>query len=152
MKTLFLSFIILLFISGCSSKTALVLEQENNKKVQTLYKQYKKWDKTPYKYAGTTLKGIDCSSLMQHIYKSAFNIQLPRTTSEQADIGFKIHKNNLKAGDLILFKTGFSSMHSGIYLEKGKFIHSSTQVGVTISSLKNIYWRDYYYQSRRVIE
>ncbi|MEJ2743797.1 MAG: NlpC/P60 family protein, partial [Gammaproteobacteria bacterium] len=40
--------------------------------------------------------------------------------------------------------------HVGIYIENDKFLHTSTQKGVTISTLQNNYWNNRYWQARRV--
>jgi len=116
-----------------------------------LYKEYKKWYKTPYKYGGCSRDGVDCSSLIQKIYKDAFNIQIPRTTKEQAKIGYKVSKNSSKEGDLVFFKTSYNTRHTGIIIERGKFLHTSTKYGVIISHLNNPYWKSKYWQTRRIL-
>jgi cell wall-associated NlpC family hydrolase len=65
-------------------------------------------------------------------------------------LGKKVSQNNLKPGDLVFFKTGLFSRHVGIYLDKRKFLHASTSVGVTISSLDNQYWKKNYWKSVRI--
>ena len=116
-----------------------------------LYDEYKKWYKTPYKYGGTCLRGVDCSALVQIIYKDAFNINLPRTTKNQVKQGYKVSRNSTKEGDLVFFKTGYNTRHVGIIIEKGKFINTSSKYGVTISELNNPYWKSKYWQSRRIL-
>ncbi len=154
----------LLFLGACSSKNVSTSQYKTSKK--TLYSkkinpnswistalsiEYAKWDGTPYKYGGTSLKGVDCSSLIQIIYKDAFGITIPRTSKNQAKIGYKIKRKDAKEGDLVFFKTGHNSRHSGILIANGKFIHSSTRYGVIISSLNNPYWKSKYWQIRRVL-
>ena len=68
----------------------------------------------------------------------------------QSKIGKEIRKDDLKAGDLIFFKTGSASEHVGIYLEKNKFLHASQKQGVTISRLDNVYWKSNYWKSVRI--
>ena len=116
-----------------------------------LYDQYVKWYGVKYCYGGENRDGIDCSALVQQVYKDAFGISVPRTTLYQAKVGYFVKKRRLKEGDLVLFKTGYNSRHSGIYLERGNFLHSSSSHGVTISNINNPYWRARYWQSRRVI-
>ena len=172
MQFLILVLLSLIFFSGCSSraiphiKRKEVLKQNknfsqnenpsyklqnNNAITQALYAQYKKWDGSPYCYGGTSKNGIDCSSLVQNIYYDAFAIKVPRTTKEQAKIGYRVARNNTKEGDLLLFKTGYRTRHSGIYLESGNFINTSTKHGVTISNLNNPYWKSKYWQTRRIL-
>lgn len=117
----------------------------------TLYKEYEKWAGVQYCYGGTSKKGMDCSALVQRIYKEAFNIKLPRTTIEQIKVGKAVSKKALKEGDILFFKTSYNVLHSGIYLEKGEFIHASSTEGVILSNIHNPYWRAKYYQARRLL-
>lgn len=39
-----------------------------NKRTENLFNQIEKWYGTPYRYGGTTSKGIDCSAFMQKLY------------------------------------------------------------------------------------
>ncbi|MFK5937333.1 MAG: NlpC/P60 family protein [Sulfurimonas sp.] len=172
MKFLILVLLSLIFFSGCSSRATPYLKRKEILKPNTnfaqtknpsyklknknaitkaLYSEYKKWRASPYCYGGDSKEGIDCSSLVQHIYYDAFALRVPRTTKEQAKIGYKVSRNETREGDLLLFKTGYSTRHSGIYLESGNFINTSTKHGVTISNLNNPYWRSKYSQARRVL-
>lgn len=116
-----------------------------------LYHEYKKWYRTPYKLGGINTSGLDCSSLIQIVYRDAFSISLPRTTKDQVKKGYLVSKNSTKEGDLVFFKTGFNTRHAGIIIEEGKFMHTSQKNGVSISSLSNPYWKSRYWQSRRVL-
>ena len=165
MKFLLLVLTALLLLSGCSSKkvskptykakktkkTATKVKYTGNWINKALSKEYAKWGGTPYKYGGSSRKGVDCSSLMQILYRDAFGLQIPRTTANQAKIGYQVNKSTSREGDLIFFKTGYNTRHSGIIIVKGKFIHSSTKYGVMISSLNNPYWRSKYWQTRRIL-
>lgn len=110
------------------------------------------WKGTHYQIGGLSRKGIDCSGFVQLAYAEEFNIQLPRTTNKQSQIGTTISKENLMAGDLVFFKipTQGKMYHVGMYLENNFFLHASTSVGVTISSLSNSYWTKNYWKSQRV--
>lgn len=125
--------------------------KEQNWITIALYEEYKKWYKTPYEYGGCDSNGVDCSSLVQIIYRDAFKIDLPRTTKLQAQKGYQVNRNSTKEGDLVFFKTGYKVRHSGIIIEKDKFIHTSEKNGVTVSSLNNPYWREKYWQTRRIL-
>ncbi len=166
MKLLLLALTALLLLSGCSSKKVSKPTYKAKKTIKTTYsknrqsgswinaalsKEYSKWDGVPYKYGGTSRKGVDCSSLMQILYRDAFGLKIPRTTKHQAKIGHQVNKNSSREGDLVFFKTGYNTRHSGILIAKGKFIHSSTKYGVIISSLNNPYWKSKYWQTRRVL-
>ena len=85
-------------------------------------------------------------------YRDNFSIQLPRTTEQQLQRGVKVNTQaDLKAGDLVFFKTGIWQRHVGIYLEKRKFLHVSTKKGVIISHLDNPYWKKRYWSAIRVL-
>lgn len=161
MRTLLLPFLAVFLFSACSThKKYNALSkyhsnnytiQEHNTIKQRLYQSYKKWAGVHYCYGGADHSGIDCSALVQQIYKEAFHLNIPRTTKQQITIGTAVVKKDLKEGDLLFFKTSYKGLHSGIYLQNGDFIHSSSKYGVTLSNLKNPYWKKRYYKARRLI-
>lgn len=107
---------------------------------------------TPYKYGGTTTKGFDCSGFTSYVFKQ-FKLDLPRSSSSQAQIGKKVDKDDLRAGDLVFFNTsGKGISHVGIYVGDGKFAHSSSSKGVTISKLSESYYVKRYVTARRVMD
>jgi len=57
---------------------------------------------TGYRSGGTTTAGFDCSGLMYSTFKK-FDITLPRSSHEMAEIGTEINPENAKKGDLIFF-------------------------------------------------
>ena len=154
MKYIIYSLIPLLFFTACSSKPPAPpqrISSSSSPTVNKLYKQYNQWRGTPYKYGGLSRSGVDCSGFVYQSYKSAFNISLPRSTKKQVNRGKRVYINELRCGDLIFFKTGYKTRHVGIYVENGKFMHASTSKGVTISSVRSGYWREHYWQARRLL-
>ena len=117
---------------------------------QKIYAQYRKWKGTRYSLGGMSRRGIDCSGLVYITYRDQFGIELPRTTEYQAQAGKAVRRSDLRAGDLVFFKTSHKVRHVGIYIEGGKFFHASTSRGVTISGLTDYYWKDRYWKARRV--
>ena len=89
--------------------------QKQNFVTQALYREYKKWAGVQYCYGGEDKNGMDCSALVQTIYKEAFNIKLPRTTKEQIKRGKRVSKKSLKEGDILFFKTSYNVLHTGKY-------------------------------------
>ena len=77
--------------------------------------------------------GIDCSAFVQEAFRDQFGVELPRSTSDQQFAGTKVNRSTLKAGDLVLFKTGRTMRHIGIYIGNDKFVHASTSSGVIVS-------------------
>ncbi|MGE0484589.1 MAG: NlpC/P60 family protein [Gammaproteobacteria bacterium] len=119
---------------------------------QALYAQYAQWHGTPYRLGGSSRAGIDCSAFVAETFRARLDIELPRTTEAQARSGHEIARDELRMGDLVFFKTGLNSRHVGIYLRNGEFMHASRLVGVTISKLRNRYWRAKWWQARRVLD
>lgn len=113
---------------------------------------YSSWRGTKYRYGGTTKKGIDCSALMQNLYKEQFDVELPRTTLTQVQIGEKVigNKEKWKVGDLIFFKMNSRIKHVGVYIGDNKFVHAGRSTGVTISEYDG-YWAKRFWQTRRVM-
>ncbi len=110
-----------------------------------------------YRSGGTSKEGFDCSGLMCSTF-GAFDIQLPRSSFEQAQYGTKINTEDVKKGDLIFFKTNGRRQinHVGMVVEVAedgeiKFIHASTSSGVIISSLKEEYYSKRVTQINRVL-
>lgn len=122
----------------------------NEAEVKTqLLQTHREWKGVPYRLGGMSKSGIDCSGFVLLTFQNHFGRQLPRTTEQQKSIGKSVSKSQLRAGDLVFFKTGWSSRHVGIYIGDSQFLHASTSQGVMISSLKNSYWKQKYWLSRR---
>jgi cell wall-associated NlpC family hydrolase len=147
---------------GCSSlqenKTGNLDRTHLNNKVvsssettkHALYEQFYEWQNVRYRYGGLSKKGIDCSGFVYLTYKFKLGQELPRTARLQAELGREIGRNELKAGDLVFFKTSITNWHVGIFLEQNKFLHVSTSKGVIISKLDNVYWNSKYMKSIRI--
>jgi len=119
---------------------------------QVLYAQFSEWKAVKYRFGGLSKNGIDCSGFVYLTYLDNFSIQLPRTTKQQVQRGVKVSTQaDLKAGDLVFFKTGVWQKHVGIYLENRTFLHVSTKKGVIISRLDNPYWKKRYWRAVRVL-
>lgn len=117
-----------------------------------LSQQQKYWKGTRYQLGGTTRRGVDCSGFTQVTFQELFGIRLPRTTVDQAKMGVKVEKNDLKTGDLVFFKTGRgpNGRHVGIYVNNGQFLHASTKGGVIYSDIHSAYWSKTFWQARRL--
>jgi len=113
--------------------------------------QYAVWKGVRYRLGGSTKRGIDCSGFVQTTFREQFGLVLPRSSSEQRDIGAKVQRAKLRPGDLVLFHAGSTGRHVGIYLGNDQFVHASTTSGVMISSLSEDYWKKRYREARRVL-
>ena len=144
-----------LVLAGCSSHRAPPPNprlSDSITVIANLNDQLANWRGTPYRYGGTSRRGLDCSAFVMMTFRDKFDLQLPRETRQQAKIGTEIDKEQLLPGDLVFFKTGSgdSGLHGGIYDTDDQFIHASTSRGVTRSSLNNVYWRKNFWQARRI--
>lgn len=112
------------------------------------------WLGTPHLLGGESKKGIDCSGLTRKVYKEVFDISLPRSSALQIKEGRKVSRKKLDSGDLIFFtaqeKKGRIN-HSGIYLSRDRFLHTSTTKGVTVSILTEEYWDNRFKEGRRIL-
>lgn len=110
---------------------------------------------TRYLGGGTTSKGMDCSGMVTAVY-NIFEMKLPRSSHEMAKVGEKVERKDIKKGDLVFFHTnGKKSInHVGMVVEANdeeiKFVHSSTQKGVIISSTKEPYYQRNFVQANRM--
>lgn len=119
-----------------------------------LYTEAARWLGTPYRYGGSTLKGVDCSGMVAQIYKQVYGKDLERNTSNMEEKNCrKIPKGHLKTGDLVFFNTSKKKKginHVGLFLKNGYFIHASTSKGVIISNLKEDYYHRTWKQGGKV--
>lgn len=109
---------------------------------------------TPYKFGGNDLNGIDCSGFTQSVFSTALGYTLPRSAREQFKIGDTIPREALEFGDLVFFNTRRRSNpgHVGIYLGDDLFAHSSSSLGVSISSMKSTYYDRRYIGAGRIVK
>ncbi|NGZ78206.1 C40 family peptidase [Saccharibacillus alkalitolerans] len=106
---------------------------------------------TPYRTAGTSLNGFDCSGFTSYVFDK-LGIDLPRQSSAQYSAGTKVDKSDLRAGDLVFFNTnGRGISHVGIYVGNNKFAHSSSSNGVRYDSLGSSYYAERYVGAARVM-
>ncbi|MCE9688147.1 NlpC/P60 family protein [Shewanella sp. AS16] len=147
-----LVFILLLqtILAGCAGKPEAPKAVPIQSPLKALLALHEEWQGVPYRFGGSSKRGIDCSALVALALKDMLGRQLPRTVAEQRRLGKEVPRNELQSGDLLFFKTGSSSRHVGIYLDKDRFLHASTSKGVTISSLLNPYWAAKYWVAKRL--
>ncbi|MDX1795249.1 MAG: NlpC/P60 family protein [Hydrogenovibrio sp.] len=158
--------ILSLFLSGCTTlssyhpeyhpqKTSqyakLKTDLKQARKVRAkLLNQYQHWKGTPYRYGGSSHKGVDCSAFVQKTFRQQFGLWIPRTTQKQLLTGMPVHHKDLQVGDIVFFQIGWQSHHDGIYLGNDRFMHASSSRGVAISNLNRPYWRHHYLTARRI--
>lgn len=158
-KNIFISVVLSVLLISCKSTSTVVAKKEKNENkslISNLIKTTTDQIGSPYKAAGTTKKGFDCSGLVFTAFTSE-NIKFPRSSYEQSKMGKIIKYDQAQKGDLIFFKTNKSKQinHVGLIVEVNsseiKFIHSSTSKGVIISSTKESYYKNSFVQINRVV-
>jgi len=64
--------------------------------------------------------------------------------------GREVEKAQIQTGDLVFFKTGRTTFHVGVMINRGEFLHASTSNGVKISELSFPYWSENYLSTKRI--
>jgi cell wall-associated NlpC family hydrolase len=82
--------------------------------IKTAYKQLGK----PYRWAAVGPNSFDCSGFTMYVWRKA-GVQLPHNSGAQRGATKSVSLDKMKPGDLV-----FSSGHVGLYIGKGKMIHS----------------------------
>jgi len=81
----------------------------------------KKYLGVPYVFGGESRSGMDCSGLVQTVFKD-LGVTMPRVVPDQADMGVPVGSlADAKPGDLIIPK---GEQHIVIYVGDGKVLHA----------------------------
>lgn len=108
---------------------------------------------TPYVYGGSSPSGFDCSGFTSYVYRQ-LGYSINRTAHAQLSNGVAVSRNELRPGDLVMFKRAGSSTvhHVGIYAGDGMMIHSP-QTGdvVKYTNINTGYYNNVYYAARRIV-
>jgi LysM repeat protein len=105
----------------------------------------------PYRFGGSSVRGLDCSAFVRKIYEF-FDVSLPRTAREQAHVGKRVSRDELKEGDLVFFNTRRAFGHVGIYIGNNEFVHASSggERMVKIDTLDKPYYNKRFIKAVRI--
>jgi len=105
----------------------------------------------PYRYAGMSSRGMDCSGLVARVLR-LHGVMAPHNSRQLFKLGTPVSRAELRPGDLVFFRTrGRSISHVGIYIANGQFVHASSGGGrVQIDSLDSGYYAQRLVGARRL--
>jgi cell wall-associated NlpC family hydrolase len=116
---------------------------KNSQKVDQIIGYAKKFLGTPYRYAGSTPSGFDCSGFIYYVMGN-FGLELTRSSYGLAEFGRTVKLADIRPGDLMFFKgsnakstrVGHVALVVEVTPDAIRFIHSSTSRGVVIDNFK----------------
>lgn len=106
--------------------TGTIHPQKKHNNVQELAMNYLN---APYLWGGRTFYGIDCSGLVQVVYKM-MGVRLPRDASQQVEMGETVSfVEEARPGDLAFFDNEEGRIvHVGLCMGRGEIVHASGEV------------------------
>jgi len=96
---------------------------------------------TPYRWAGKTPSGFDCSGFVSWSFGQA-GISIPSNTAGLSGTGTKVSYSEIQPGDLVFFNTYKTNGHVGIYVGNGQFIGAQNSTGLAYADMTSGYWKD----------
>lgn len=89
-------------------------------------------DNIPYVYGGNTLKGMDCSGLVEYVFDQVLKANYPHQTILLEAEGQYQSISQANIGDLLFWGNKGNSYHVAIYIGNNQFVHAPN-VGQTVS-------------------
>lgn len=111
-----------------------------------------RWLGVPYVFGGCSTTGVDCSCLVQLVYRG-LGITLPRTAADQYAVTARVAPESLRPGDLVFFANTYMPgiSHVGIYIGGGRQINAPTEGQVvSVQPVFEGYWGAHFVGGGRV--
>lgn len=112
--------------------------------------QYADWRGVRYRAGGSDSRGVDCSGLVHAVFRDAFDMDVPRTSTELSRMGEAVPKGEIRPGDLLYF-IDRGRKHVGVAVNATEFLHSSRRKGVILSKFDG-YWTPRLLRVRRILD
>ena len=120
--------------STTSFSSPAVISNHLNGNCRVLIDEAYEYRGTPYLLGGITKLGIDCSGLVQAVYRQALGIGLPKHSHDQMLVGQEIAVDDRLPGDLIFINgNGCGELHVGLYTGDDIVVHASSRQGLVVT-------------------
>ena len=107
-------------------------------KVSLIIRAAEQFINTPYLWGGRSPFGIDCSGLMQIVFRMA-GILLPRDAYQQSALGQNIRYGEQQKGDIAFFSNADKRItHVGVLKDKDRILHASSRVRIDLFTHEGI--------------
>jgi gamma-D-glutamyl-L-lysine dipeptidyl-peptidase len=127
-------------VTEISPFDTITTQQEHLKAKHAIISDAMLYLNAPYLWGGRTPFGIDCSGLVQMVFKIK-KIKLLRDASQQATLGEPLNfVSEAEPGDLAFFDDEDGNItHVGIMVDKSRIIHASGKVRIDTIDHEGIY-------------
>jgi len=112
----------------------------------------RQWLGVPYVFGGCSRNGVDCSCLVQLVYR-AVGVNLPRVAADQWNAVKPIARADLLPGDLVFFANTYMPgvSHVGLYVGNGQQINAPAEgQRVSLQPVFDGFWGAHYAGAGRV--
>ncbi|XZF75649.1 C40 family peptidase [Bacillus sp. AL-1R] len=142
------------YISAGYTEKEKVQSNSSSSNEQDMLSFAKRFLGVPYKWAGVSPSGFDCSGFIYYVLKENGK------PYGRTNVSGYWHNNTLfqkvttsQPGDLIFFQNTYTygPSHIGIMLNENEFIQASSSRGVTISNINESYWKKHFLGYKRII-